>query len=548
MKFMVVEDDENSRVLQHTILEAAGHQVTSAANGREALQLIARERPEVIVSDIMMPELDGYALCRAIKSNPDYAAIPFVFYSATYTSPADQQLALELGGACFLVKPMDPTEFMQQIDSVLARISESASAPRVVPLDLDAVDVRYAHTIARKLDKKIVELKETRHQLASTEARLRLIEENHRTAQQIAHLGSWDLEIRTGEWWWSEELYALLGLADGPRTPGRERLMERIAPEDRPRFERATALAEEKGIPFRMELRVLGPADETRICYAEGRIAATDPSSGKPIRLICAMQDITRMRQMEDEKGRLEASLRQAQKMEALGTLAGSIAHDFNNILSAILNSAELLRVSPDAPDAEKQECLNIILDAGRRAADLVKQIKTFSKPSDQSRQPVDIGAVIQEAIKFLRHTADAGIEIQYRPDTHCPPVLANATQLHQVIMNLCVNAIQAMAAKPGVLEISTTAVEISSWDRIALDGLKAGRYVVVGVRDTGIGMDDATRERIFEPYFTTREQNEGTGLGLSVVHGIVLGLNGKITVTSAPQQGTTIAVYLPVA
>ncbi len=545
MKILVVEDDENSRVLQHTMLEASGYEVFSAGNGREALELIAQARPDLIISDIMMPEMDGFALCRALKSNPAWADIPFVVYSATFTTGADQELAAELGASRFLIKPMDPDEFLEQIRQVLAQgVSTSVAAPP--PLDLNIVDARYAQALARKLDKKVQELKDTRAQLESSAENLQRIQECYWLAQKIARVGSWDWNLADDSCWWSDEMYELLGVSPDQAVAGRMALLARIAEADRERFARALELAAERGIEFSLDHGVLGPKDEPRQMHSAAEIAATDPQTGKPLRIVCAMRDITQQCQMEADKARMEASLRQAQKMEALGALAGGIAHDFNNVLTGILGNAELLRMHFPPLSTEENDSLGQIVAASRRATELVRQILTFSRRGEQTKAPTDLRAVVKEALKFIRAAIPSTIAIRMRLDENCPPVMADSTQIYQVVMNLCVNASHAMLPNPGTLEIALLPVQIEAWHELARVGLNAGQHVLLKVSDTGCGMDAATRERIFEPYFTTKKKGEGTGLGLTVVHGIILAHNGHITVSSELGKGTTFSIYLP--
>lgn len=547
MKILVAEDDENSRLLQHTILEAAGHEVTSVSNGREAFAKIVADRPDAIISDIMMPEMDGYALCRAVKSNPDFVDIPFIFYSATFTSEADRQLAEELGGSQFLVKPMDPDEFMAAIDSILS-INISARPAREVPaLDTDAVDAKYASTLARKLDKKHYELKRVNSELAATQVNLRHIRESYQLAQKIAHMGIWDWDLASGEFWWSDELYALLDVPPDTQTT-RELLLDKIAGHDRKRFELALNMAKEKAIPFHMDIHVAPDGHNERIFRAEVAITSLDEMDKTPRRLVCVMQDITQQRRIETDRSRLETSLRQKQKIEALGSMAGSIAHDFKNLLMVVQAHAHDLRHDDVVRSDDENDQLDQIIAACSRANELAGQILLFSRHEKMAKEPVLLQPVIEEVMKLIRPSLAAGIELKTRLDPQSPPVLTNASQFHQVLMNLCMNAIQALPDSGGLLEVTMDPVDVHAWDKVAQEGLKAGKYVKIAVRDNGRGMDQATRERIFEPYFTTRGASGGTGLGLSVVHGIVLEHNGQIMLNSEPGRGTTFSVYLPVA
>ena len=240
----------------------------------------------------------------------------------------------------------------------------------------------------------------------------------------------------------------------------------------------------------------------------------------------------------------LEKQLRQAQKMEAVGTLAGGIAHDFNNILTPVLGYAEIItECLPE--ESPLLEPAREIFAAGKRARDLVKQILTFSRQTEQERHPIQIHLVVKEALKLLRSSIPTTIEIKQNIDTEAM-VLADPTMIHQVVMNLCTNAYHAMRESGGILAVCLEAVEIDADDYVTALHLRPGSYLRLEVSDTGCGMPLALQERIFEPYFTTKEKGEGTGLGLSVVHGIVTQLGGHITVYSEVGQGTTFHVYLP--
>lgn len=241
----------------------------------------------------------------------------------------------------------------------------------------------------------------------------------------------------------------------------------------------------------------------------------------------------------------LAAQLRQAQKMEAIGTLAGGIAHDFNNILSAIIGFAELALEDMPEPSVTRK-CIEEVRKAGRRAAELVHQILTFSRQTEQEHQPVQIQPVLKEAMKLLRGTLPVTITIQQDIDSECGQILADPTQLHQVIVNLCTNAYHAMRERGGVLTVTYRRLDIAPGGPEPAPGLPPGDYAHLSVTDTGKGMNKATLERIFEPYFTTKPPGEGTGMGLAIVHGIVRGHQGLVTVKSAPGEGSTFDVYIP--
>ena len=267
---------------------------------------------------------------------------------------------------------------------------------------------------------------------------------------------------------------------------------------------------------------------------------------GKPTGATVVAHDITDRKRAEEEKLKLEDQLQQAQKMEAVGTLAGGIAHDFNNILSVIIGYTELILMNGNV-DSEVKQNLKEIFNASKHARDMVKQILAFSRQSKNERKPIQARHIVKEALKMLRASLPATIEIQQKLEKNTGVIEADPTQFHQVLMNLCTNAAHAMHEEDGVLEISLSNIE---WDQKAADRpseLKPGSYLKLSVSDTGDGIKSEAQDRIFQPYFTTKEKGEGTGLGLAVVQGIVKSHNGAVTVESKAGRGSTFHVYLPI-
>ena len=245
------------------------------------------------------------------------------------------------------------------------------------------------------------------------------------------------------------------------------------------------------------------------------------------------------------ERKKTEGQLLQAQKMEAIGQLAGGIAHDFNNIIGAILGNVDLARMIPPN-DPGREECLDAIHSASRRAADLVKQILAFSRRQEQQRQPMELRMIVREVLKLLRATIPAAVVFE-ADLAATPTVLADPSEIHQVAMNLCTNAWHALKGAAGVIRVTLAEVEVDADLARLHPDLRPGAYVRLSVQDTGCGMDAATLARIFDPFFTTKPAGEGTGLGLAVVHGIVKNHDGGIVVESQPGAGTTFQLFFPV-
>lgn len=247
----------------------------------------------------------------------------------------------------------------------------------------------------------------------------------------------------------------------------------------------------------------------------------------------------------EQEKENLELQLRQAHKMEAIGTLAGGIAHDFNNLLAAIIGYADLAKEEiPEGNPAKLQ--IEEVLKAGDRAKNLVKQILSFSRKSVLERVPVQIPLILKEAVDFLRASIPTTIDIRLDIDSDCGPVFADQTQIHQVILNLCTNAAHAMEDKGGVLEIRLSHMEITPAQIFEYPDLKTGIYVKLSVKDSGQGIAKQIMDKIFDPYFTTKKIGQGSGMGLAMVHGIVKRHNGVIRFNSTPGMGSEFQIFLP--
>lgn len=356
--------------------------------------------------------------------------------------------------------------------------------------------------------------------------------ENLARAQRMAKIGSFDHDILTGKAEWSEEMYAILGIESSNAVPGHETLIRVIHPEDRQKFMEHRSKEIAGQATSVLEYRILAPDGSEKIVRRENAVVFDE--QGRPVRRYGTLQDVTALRLAERRERELERKLLQSQKLEALGTLAGGIAHDLNNSLVPImaLSKISARRLEPGNPIRGN---LQTIYDASVRARDLVSRVLAFSRNETTETCEVDLADVTAEALRFL----DAIVPSTIRLETHLdsvPRIFANPTQIHQVVTNLVANAVQAIGDGIGTIAIDVRSVA----------GTAAFPDVCLSVSDTGVGIDEATRRRIFEPFFTTKPVGAGTGLGLSIIHGIVTSYGGRIDVSSAPGKGTRFDVYFP--
>jgi PAS domain S-box-containing protein len=374
---------------------------------------------------------------------------------------------------------------------------------------------------------------------AELRSRQEMLELAQKSAQAIAF--EWRIGNGQGQNRWSPDLEAMYGVAPGTYDGTFESWKKLVHPEDWPAVNEAIKHAHETG-DVASEYRVVHPDGSVHWLQAKGRMLFD--GEGRPTRMVGFMQDVTQRRQAEDELKRMERQLRQAQRLEAMGTLAGGIAHDFNNILGAILGYGEMA-LRDAAKGTRLRRDLDSILTAGERGRALVDRVLAFSRSGVGERVAVHVEEAVREALDLLAAKLPQGIRIEAKLRAGPAAMLGDPTQIHQVLMNLGTNAVQAMTAG-GTLSVSLDAVHFDAPRAATIGNVAVGEYIVLGVSDSGIGIPPEILDRIFDPFFTTKEVGTGTGLGLSLVHGIVAELGGAIDVTSTPGAGSRFTVYLP--
>lgn len=421
-RILIADDNSPSLYFLDVLLKAHGFDVITATNGAEALESARALPPDMILTDILMPVMDGYTLCRECKSNERLKKIPFIFYTATYTDQRDEKFGLSLGADRFVIKPQEPLVLVQIIRDVFAEVhTEARDTHEDYYHEENRIFSEYSEVLFHKLEKKIADLEQT------------------------------NLELN---------------------------------------------------------------------------------------------RNLTERNRAEKEKSALQEKLRQSQKLETIGLLAGGVAHDFNNLLTIILGNAQLALLDPRVKDTLKARLVEIMM-ASERAADLTRQLLAFGRKQILEMQILDLSHVFQKIDKMLRRIIGEDIQLVVIPSLPVGKVKADPWQIEQVLMNLAVNARDAMP-DGGRLTIEAANVELDDEYARKHISVQPGKYVMLSVSDTGEGMTPEDMERVFDPFFTTKARSRGTGLGLSAVYGIVKQSGGNIWVYSEPGIGTTFKIYLP--
>jgi PAS domain S-box-containing protein len=380
----------------------------------------------------------------------------------------------------------------------------------------------------------------------ASERALRESEERYALAMEGANEGFWDWRLPTDQLFISQKMKVLTGHSADSAITTRSEWMARtvVHPDDVQR--RDSALTEHfEGLTPRYECEYRVRMPDGSWCWLHARGRCLRDAAGKPYRFVGSAIDVSAQRQAQLDKEHLEAQLRQSQKMEAIGTLAGGIAHDFNNILGAILGYGELAH-QHSKEGTPMRRYLDNVMHATGRAKALVDRILGFSRSGLGERVPVNVQSVIEETLELLQASLPRGIRVESRLDAGNAAVIGDATHLHQVAMNLFTNALQAME-RGGTLRVVLERVALTERLALARGTIATGPYVRLSVADTGAGIPAAVLERVFDPFFTTKGVGEGTGLGLSLVHGIVTDLGGAIDVKTRAGEGTTFEIWLPV-
>ena len=533
-KILIVDDNAQNLYLLEALLNGAGYEVIPASNGAAALDLARQHTPDLVISDILMPIMDGYELCRRWKADDRHKNIPFIFYTATYTDPRDEKFGLSLGADRFLLKPSRIEILQQVVSEVLEEARRGVvKRPERAPENDDETLLQYNKVIFRKLQDKVKELE---WEIAARRNAEGLLKKERNRAQNYLNMASVMIVLLDADE--SVQLInkkgcALLGYEE--REVLGKNWFATFLPEKR-RAElqgafRRTARGEAQAIES-YESTVLTKAGTERTILWHNTLLKTE--SGEFQGLLCAGEDFTERKQMEEE-------LRQVQKMESVGRLAGGVAHDFNNVLTAITGYAGFVLRALDTSDPKRDD-VKEILAAADRAAALTRQLLAFSRKQVINPEVFDLNGAVESTVKMLKRLIGEHILLETCLAAEPCLIKADSGQLGQVLLNLAVNARDAMP-KGGKLTVSTQRVARAEEYYKGKPGGLRGPLAVLTVQDTGVGMTDEVRAHVFEPFFTTKEKGKGTGLGLATVYGIVKQSGAELELESAPGKGTTFRV-----
>ncbi len=559
VRILIAEDEPTQAMKLQFILQQQGYGVVVAENGVDALAKLRTERVSLVISDIMMPEMDGYELCRAIRSNESLRDI-YIVLLTSHSDPTDVLHGLESGGDSFIAKPYDAKSLLSRVQHILASNKVAQPTSRVmfggetyqinstrqqvlnfflstyesmIEKNTEVVKARdelksLSETLEKKVEERTAWLKDEIRERQKVEEQIReqaALLDKAQDAIAVHDLeGSivyWNKSAARMYGWTTDEI---LGKNAGEVLYKEVQLAAASSP-----MKVALDTGEWSG-----ELEQA--TKDGKEITVQSRWTLVRDNNGEPKSLLVINSDIT-------DKKRLESQILRTQRMESIGTLAGGIAHDLNNVLSPIMLSISLLERK--LPDDQSKQILKLVENSAKRGASLVKQVLTFARGFEGVRSLMALSHIIKEMQMFAMQSFPKNVELRVNVPKNLWSIQGDPTQLHQVLLNLCVNARDAMP-NGGTITISA---ENTTLDRnYAAMNLEAkpGPYIILRVKDTGTGIPPAALDRIFEPFFTTKEVGKGTGIGLSTLHAIVKGHSGFVTVQTEMGKGTEFAVHLP--
>ena len=534
-RVLVVDDNAVNRDLVVTLLGYQGHQSMQAADGMQALATARAERPDLIITDLLMPLLDGYELIREIRCDEALSDTPVIFYTANYLHSEVRPIAAALGVRHIVSKPIDVEQLMQTVETALADLDQ------VPTVAAQVFDREHQRALSAKLLDKVRELEQAENALRESEARFRSLAE-------FSPIGILSMSTAGRVSYANPRLREICGIAD--TVIAGDAWDDLVNLEDREIIQNALARSLEGDVSHGDRIRLLRPDGEQR--WVKVQVAPV-VDQAKQTNFVATVEDITEVVEAQLQRDEMERRLRASERLESLGELAAGVAHDFNNLLAVIVSYAQFVElglgnVALDHPDPrldQMQRDTDAIRGAADRAAELTRQLLMFARRDIVHPEVLDVNDVVAAAVALLGRTIGEHVQLEHELVDGIWPVTSDRGQLDQVLVNLVVNARDAVG-EGGAVKLATDNVVVDEPTAAMHGRLAPGRYVRLTVSDDGVGMAPETITRAFEPFFTTKPTGEGTGLGLSTVYGIVTRMGGSVSIYSEPGLGTAVRVYLP--
>ena len=565
MKVLIVDDKYENLYLLRVLLSGQNYDVIEASNGKEALDLARQTPPDLIISDILMPVMDGFALCREWKIDSQLHSIPFIFYTATYTEAKDKEFSLSLGADLFLVKPLEPQVFLSEINHVLEqKRANDGPVENKADMNDDNFYRQYNVRLVHKLEDKLTEIEQKNNQLTSKEQALRVANiqleqqndmlmeeiklnkkindeliESKKIIQKNEHeLNSIINNLIEGVFLVDDKFTIINNNQAAAAIFGyeKEKLcgldLKRLIPDIKSLQDTINEKENDDKWHFSNEKYQGQHKNKTPIPLRLSLIKLPEPDNKK---FVCSCLDITHQEQQEEQ-------LRRSQKMQALGKLTGGIAHDYNNMLGVITGYAELLEQALNK-QPKLAHYAHEIRYAGERGSKLTNKLLAFSRQKVPMANGLNLNDLLQNQQHMLEKSLTVRVKLVFDLADDLWHVCLDSSDLEDAVLNISINALHAMKTG-GQLTIQTSNVQLDELSAGILQ-VDMGDYVLLSISDTGTGMDKNTKDKIFEPFFSTKG-DMGTGLGLSQVYGFVERSGGAIQVYSELGRGTRMALYFP--
>ncbi len=526
LRILAVDDNKDNLTTLKAVLRDAfpETELFTAMSGPECLELARTVEPDIILLDIIMPGMDGFSVCSKLKEDARLSRIPVVFLTALRTSREDRIRALETGAEGFLSKPVELAELTAQVRA-MAKI-------RYANLYEQTRKEQLEHMVAERtisLQKELAERKAAQEKLKKNEANLN-------EAQRIASLGNWEYDLDLKKIEWSDEVYRIFGREKREGPADSEALGKRLSPEDDKTLKALITAVIKTGKGCEGEVVLNFAGGKSKVLRVV--VSPEKGNNGKLSFLRGIVQDVTRSKEFEKY-------LLQTKKMEAIGSLTGGIAHDFNNLLAVIIGYSDVA-LKFTSKGSAIGESVTEIKKSAEKAAALTSQLLAFSRKQPISRSVMSLNESIVELNKILGRIIGEDIDFKLVLDPALKNVFADRGQIDQIIINLVTNSHSAMP-DGGKLTLKTENVELDAQSCIKLPESRPGEFACLIVKDTGTGMSKEVLDHLFEPYFTTKSVGKGSGLGLSVIYGIVKQMEGWINVSSSAGKGSEFKIFLPV-